>query len=55
MPVSLYVSTNTQDAMLDNLQTRVAGCHSRDDAWSLAAHRRVFDRHPGRTREATWA
>ena len=50
-----YVSPEAQDAMLDNLQSWVAGYHSRDDAWSLAAHRRVFDRHPGRKREATQA
>jgi adenylate kinase family enzyme len=48
-----YVSADAQDAMLDKLQDWVAGYYSRDDAWSLAAHRRVFDRHPGRKREAT--
>lgn len=50
-----YVSPEAQDAMLDNLQAWVAGYYSRDDAWSLAAHRRVFNRHPGRKREATLA
>ena len=50
-----YVSPEAQDAMLDNLQTWVAGYYSRDDAWSLATHRRVFDRHPGWKREATLA
>jgi adenylate kinase family enzyme len=50
-----YVSAEAQDAMLDNLQAWVTGYYSRDDAWSLAAHRRVFDRHPGRKREATLA
>jgi adenylate kinase family enzyme len=50
-----YVSAEAQDAMLDKLQDWVAGYYSRDDAWSLAAHRRVFDRHPGRKREATLA
>lgn len=50
-----YVSSEAQDAMLDNLQDWVAGYYSRDDAWSLAAHRRVYDRHPGRKREATLA
>ena len=48
-----YVSAEAQDAMLDNLQSWVAGYYSRDDAWSLAAHRRVFDRHPGSKREVT--
>ncbi|HEY1137450.1 MAG TPA: shikimate kinase [Xanthomonadaceae bacterium] len=47
-----YASAEAQDAMLDNLQSWVAGYYSRDDAWSLAAHRRVFDRHPGEKREA---
>jgi adenylate kinase family enzyme len=50
-----YVSAEAQGAMLDNLQAWVEGYYSRDDAWSLAAHRRVFDRHPGRKREATLA
>lgn len=48
-----YASAEAQDAVLDNLQTWVAGYYSRDDAWSLAAHRRVFDGHPGEKREAT--
>lgn len=48
-----YVSAEAQDAMLDHLQRWVEGYYSRDDAWSLAAHRRVFDRHPGRKWEAT--
>lgn len=47
-----YASAEAQDAMLDNLQAWVEGYYSRDDAWSLAAHRRVFDRHPGSKREA---
>jgi adenylate kinase family enzyme len=48
-----YVSAEAQDAMLDHLQAWVEGYYARDDAWSLAAHRRVFDRHRGRKREAT--
>lgn len=47
-----YASAEAQDAMLGNLQAWVEGYYSRDDAWSLAAHRRVFDRHPGEKREA---
>lgn len=42
-----YASPEAQDAMLDALQAWVAGYYTRDDAWSLAAHRRVFDAHPG--------
>lgn len=50
-----YVSPEAQDTMLGKLQAWVEGYYSRDDAWSLAAHRRVFDAHPGRKREATLA
>ena len=46
-----YASPEAQDAMLDNLQAWVAGYYSRDDAWSLAAHRRIFDAHAGDKRE----
>ena len=46
-----YVSAEAQDAMFDNLQAWVAGYYTRDDAWSLAAHRRVFDAHTGDKRE----
>ncbi len=48
-----YASAAAQDAMLGHLQAWVEGYYSRDDAWSLAAHRRVFERHSGRKREAT--
>jgi adenylate kinase family enzyme len=42
-----YASPQAQDAMLDALQDWVAGYYTRDDAWSLAAHRRLFEAHPG--------
>lgn len=46
-----YVSAEAQDAMFDNLQAWVTGYYTRDDAWSLAAHRRVFDAHTGNKRK----
>lgn len=42
-----YESPAQQDAMLEHLQAWVAGYYQRDDAWSYAAHRRVFDAHAG--------
>ncbi len=48
-----YATRDAQDAMLDRLQAWVAGYYERDDAWSLAAHRRVFDRYPGMKSEYT--
>lgn len=42
-----YASAAQQDAMLENLQVWVAGYYDRDDMWSYAAHRRIFDAHPG--------
>ncbi len=42
-----YASPEAQNAMLDVLQDWVAGYYTRDDAWSLAAHCRVFAAHPG--------
>ena len=42
-----YESAAKQDEMLDALQAWVAGYYERDDAWSYAAHRRVFDAHAG--------
>ena len=50
-----YASAEAQHAMLDHLQAWVAGYYTRDDAWSLAAHRRVFDAHAGPKREFTAA
>ena len=48
-----YASPEAQDAMLDHLQAWVAGYYVRDDAWSLAEHRRVFDGFDGDKREVT--
>ena len=42
-----YESAAKQDEMLDALQAWVAGYYNRDDPWSYAAHRRVFDAHTG--------
>lgn len=46
-----YASMEQQDAMLANLQAWVAGYYTRDDAWSCAAHRRIFAAHAGAKRE----
>ena len=46
-----YASKEAQDAMLDNLQTWVAGYYERQDHWSYHAHRRVFDTFAGRKSE----
>lgn len=43
-----YASAAEQDAMLGALQDWVAGYYTREDAWSHAAHRRLFDRFEGR-------
>lgn len=48
-----YDSPDKQDAMLDHLQAWVAGYYERDDAWSYAAHRRLFDAHAGAKTEYT--
>lgn len=48
-----YDSPAKQDAMLDNLQAWVSGYYERDDAWSYAAHRRLFDAHAGEKTEYT--
>lgn len=48
-----YASSEAQDAMLEPLQAWVAGYYTRDDAWSLAAHRRLFDAYPGEKQEIT--
>jgi adenylate kinase family enzyme len=42
-----YASPEAQDAMLDNLQAWVRAYYTRDDQWSYAAHRRIFDVFPG--------
>lgn len=46
-----YASKAAQDAMLANLQAWVTDYYTRDDAWSYAAHRRIFDAHQGVKRE----
>jgi adenylate kinase family enzyme len=48
-----YASKAEQDAMLDTLQAWVAGYYQRDDAWSYASHRRIFDRFTGTKLEMT--
>lgn len=48
-----YKSIEEQNAMLNNLQVWVAGYYTRDDSWSYAAHRRIFDRHDGPKVEVT--
>jgi adenylate kinase family enzyme len=48
-----YASKPEQDAMLEQLQIWVVGYYSRDDAWSYAAHRRIFDAYRGDKTEYT--
>jgi adenylate kinase family enzyme len=48
-----YKSPESQDAMLSNLQLWVSGYYERDDAWSYAAHRELFEGFPGCKREVT--
>ncbi|KGI78368.1 shikimate kinase [Oleiagrimonas soli] len=48
-----YATPEQQDAMLESLQTWVRGYYERDDAWSYAAHRRLFDAHAGDKTEYT--
>ncbi|HSU95787.1 MAG TPA: hypothetical protein VLI40_01065 [Gemmatimonadaceae bacterium] len=48
-----YASMEQQNAMLDALQQWVADYYTRDDAWSYAAHRRIFDAHVGPKVERT--
>jgi len=42
-----YASKEAQDGMLPFLQSWVADYYVRTDAWSYAAHRRVFDAYAG--------
>lgn len=42
-----YASPEAQDAMLENLQAWVSDYYTRQDQWSYAAHRRIFDAFPG--------
>ena len=46
-----YESADAQASMLDALLDWVRGYYTRDDEWSLQAHRRIFDSHTGRKRE----
>ena len=48
-----YTSPEAQNEMLENLLSWVKGYYTRDDQWSLAYHRRVFDKHLGQKREIT--
>jgi adenylate kinase family enzyme len=48
-----YASMEQQNAMLTALQAWVADYYTRDDAWSYAAHRRIFDAHAGPKVERT--
>lgn len=42
-----YASRAEQDSMFDALQAWVAAYATREDAWSLRAHRALFDAHRG--------
>ncbi len=42
-----YASPEQQDAMLENLQAWVGDYYTREDAWSCAAHRRIFEQFRG--------
>lgn len=48
-----YASRAEQDSMFEALQAWVAGYATREDAWSLHAHRAVFEAHDGRKVELT--
>ena len=48
-----YPSKQAQDAMLPQLLEWVHGYATRDDAWSYARHRRLFDEFAGNKRELT--
>ncbi len=48
-----YASPEAQQSMLANLLEWVAGYYTRDDAWSYAEHRRLFDDYQGPKREVT--
>jgi adenylate kinase family enzyme len=48
-----YDSAEAQNAMLSSLLEWVAGYYTRDDQWSLAYHRRVFDSYQGTKTEIT--
>jgi adenylate kinase family enzyme len=42
-----YASLEEQNSMLETLNEWVADYYRRDDPWSYAGHRRIFDAHPG--------
>lgn len=48
-----YASLEQQNSMLAALQDWVSGYYSRNDAWSYAAHRRIFDAYRGPKVELT--
>jgi adenylate kinase family enzyme len=48
-----YASKEAQDEMLAHLLAWVEDYYRRDDQWSLAAHRRLFDAYTGPKRELT--
>jgi adenylate kinase family enzyme len=48
-----YASRTGQDSMLEALQAWAAAYATREDAWSLRAHRALFDAHDGRKVELT--
>lgn len=48
-----YASMEQQNSMLAALQDWVSGYYTRNDAWSYAAHRRIFDTYLGPKVELT--
>lgn len=48
-----YDSPSAQRAMEETLASWVRGYYDRDDAWSLTAHRRLFEAFTGAKREVT--
>ncbi len=46
-----YASKEAQNAMLEKLQTWVAGYYRRSDHWSYRQHRQIFDAHTGTKHE----
>lgn len=48
-----YATPEAQDAMLATLQVWVSNYYERDDAWSFAAHRALFDAFEGNKVEYT--
>ncbi len=48
-----YESPEAQDAMFAGLIEWVTGYYARDDQWSLAYHRRIYELFPGKKTEIT--